>query len=283
MADLFKKTDPANPLFPQDIGMPPMVPSSFDEWNSNPENRAKASPSNPQLAASMPPLNQVPQSQPPALSGGMPQAPEMPSIAQPQAAPQLKAPVPGRPDSPYAHLSGKQTLGMGLATALDNIGAALDHGQASVGHNWLDSLNHTRQAQMDYDTNLPRLQYDVNQAATNTALGQSASRASTAHTEQETKNLGGQLSPADQRKAAFVGEIQKEAETGKYSPDALRAKIQRMAIYNKIDMRPEEIEGLANTKPVGAAFSIKDEGGYPVGVTRRDGSFCSGWRQEFIA
>jgi hypothetical protein len=268
MADLFKNTA-ANPMFPPPVAMPAQVPTSFEMWRSDPMNLAKINqPPEAAMAPNLPAIDKTMQPQPspledsfiPPASGPEPVAPQMNLGGAP--APQLNAPptpgfdvsgiMPKRPTSPYENMSGKKTALMGLATLADNIGAALSHGTPTVGKEWLGELANTRQRQQEYDANAPKLQYDLTQGVKSDALRNAATAAGTAHTTAETKNLQGQLSPVEARKAQFLSQISSDAESGQYSPDALKARALRMAQYNKIDVMPEEIDGAitgAPTKP----------------------------------
>jgi hypothetical protein len=157
---------------------------------------------------------------------------------------------------------------MGLATLADNIGAVLSGGKPSVGENWLARA----QAAQDYDQNLPAMRAKAENESYDQYLRQSEAGQNVIKSGVETQNLQ-QNSPAAQKKAQFINQLQTEAESGKWSPDALRARALRIAQYNNVNVAPEEIDSLlSGTKPIGPAFKVKDEGGTPISIERRDGT-----------
>lgn len=257
MADLFRKPNPENSLFnmppPQ---MPDAVPTSFEQWKANPENLIKIG---------QQPEQAQPQQQPTANA---PQAPQTaygdPVDANPAPVPQSAPSImPKRPELPQ--LSRGQNIGMALSTIADSIGASLTHTPATVGPNRLNTISNIQQQQREYDQNQPKLAYDLNQQQTRNTLGNEATAASTAHTQAETRNLQGQLSPIEQRKAAWLQSVQKAYEGGQYSPEILKSRALMDAGIQKIQVTPEEIDNvMKSTQAAPPKFEFKNGAVEPI-------------------
>src|ERR1051326_800144 len=83
-----------------------------------------------------------------------------PSFSIPTREEILAAHPPVLPARPWTPHGGKQWLGLSLATAADSIGAALTHGEATVGPGLMKNV----QAAREYDLNLPQMRQQAENA-----------------------------------------------------------------------------------------------------------------------
>ncbi len=286
------------------------VPGNFLEWHADPANVAKVKPpiaagtpmpsvvAQAAQAAASTPFDVTPPLAPPAaqsssgpglMSKVTAQPTPQPSLEDsllsgpPAAQPAALAGPPTRdsilsslqgghapvPNAPYVP-QGKKLALTGLFAALDNIGAALDHGAPMVGPGLMKNV----EALQDYNRNLPILQNQADNAYVDQRLKQAGEAAGIEHTSIENQNLK-LFGPPQQRKAQFISQLQQEAEAGKIPLDQLRQRALTTAQYNGIPVAPEEIDQvLSNTKPIGPKYTVKTgEKGVFEGLYDRPGNF----------
>lgn len=243
-----------------------------------------STPQDPAAAAQAP--APTPDAQPPgtpprgAIAAGVPSAAPKPAsfedpndyaAANPQA---VQAKMQPRPVGDFD--TGKHAgLRRALATmfgGLAEFGGDLNHNPGQ-GAKLFSRWNEQDQAQHAYDAGQPQMKAGAISQAFNEHLGQTGQQANIAHTQQETTNLQ-ENSPAIQRKAQFISQLQGETESGKYDPVSLKARALRIAQANRISVMPEEIDDvIQGTKPLGPKYTvIKGENGRPEGLQDRQGN-----------
>lgn len=227
-----------------------------------------------------------------------PSAPPSGSLAQSLQAPEDKGqyltehPVamPARPRGDFDKIPdgqpGADTWG-NRHNVLRSVLASLFSGAAEFG----GELNHhpgasapfinrwagQQDAQRQYDQTQPVLKQNAENASYDQYLGQGAKAADIEHQQQDTENLR-ENSPAMQRKAQFLTQLQGDAESGKYDPVALKAKYLRIAQFNRVNVAPEEIEtAITGTKPLGSKYSLTRDPGTqaPIELVDRQGNHYS--------
>jgi hypothetical protein len=248
------------------------------------------------------PLQQPPDPlQPPVSSPGASPAPTPAAAAAPGASPApalatgnpmasaddfFKANTPTRPVGAFTKIPdgqpGSDSWGNRHNVArgwLANIAAAfaemggLMNGHPGLGTSFTNRWNDADQDVRRFDADQGRAQAAARVAASGHELSQEAQKGAIAHTAAETTNL--QLNnPMVARKQQFLAQLQQEAESGKYDPQALKARALRMARAGNVSVDPVEIDDLLqNTKPLGSKYQVQqDKNGRPEFITDRQGN-----------
>lgn len=249
------------------VPMSGVVPASFLDWHADPVNVAKiktpVTPGTPmpsmvakaaETAMQAPPIDPAiqgaPQPEASLFGTPAPPAPSWPGLikAQPGLEDSLMAPAtPAAPTGPPSRQEflgslpgghaailgapvdyrGKKLAAMGLFAAMDSIGAALTHGEPTVG----PGLIRNAQAYQDYQRNLPATQSAADTAAYEDRLKQSGTVGSITRTALENQNLQGGL-PLFPQAQKIRDEVTQMWQSGNMAPqdfdNAVKMKLQSL-------------------------------------------------------